>query len=162
QQDATKRAPIAVAGYGEGGLIAFYSAALDPRIRVTFVSGYFQAREELWKEPVYRDVWGLLHDFGDAEIASLIAPRALIVEAARMRRQVGELVDYTQALVRKSPATRAAFWSKADRSSPERWKASTQFYRDYIWDEVIGRLPAPSVPVNARTRLVYDEPKFRG
>ena len=47
------------------------------------VSGYFQAREEVWKEPVYRDVWGLLHEFGDAEIASLIAPRALIVEASR-------------------------------------------------------------------------------
>ena len=32
---------------------------------------------------MYRDVWGLLHEFGDAEIASLIAPRALIVEASR-------------------------------------------------------------------------------
>ena len=46
-------------------------------------SGYFQSRQELWKEPVYRDVWGLLRDFGDAELASLIAPRALIVEASR-------------------------------------------------------------------------------
>ena len=34
--------------------------------------------------------------------------------------------------------------------------------RDYIWDEVIGRLPDPSVPANPRTRLIYDEPKFRG
>src|SRR5262249_16604924 len=31
-----------------------------------------------------------------------------------------------------------------------------------IWDEVIGRLPAPSVPANPRTRLIFDEPKFRG
>lgn len=254
--------PIAVAGYGEGGLIALYSGALDARIRATFVSGYFQTREELWKEPVYRDVWGLLREFGDAEIASLIAPRALIVEAARappvagppeatkersgatpngaistppvqaverevararaffsalhasdqlqllvsgdgsgppgsaaaletlltslgqelrlkplahlayvndqndgssrMHRQVRELVDFTQVLVRKSPERRAAFWSKADSSSPERWKESTQFYRDYIWDEVIGRLPAPNVPANPRTRLIYDEPKFQG
>jgi dienelactone hydrolase len=262
QQHDTKRTPIAVAGYGEGGLIALYSGALDPRIDATLVSGYFGPREELWREPVYRDVWSLLREFGDAEIASLIAPRALIVEAARspqitgppaatpersgatpngmistppletvereiakartfykdlsaegklqltvsgngngppgsagalqallksldsnvrlkplepaalantagdagarQHRQFRELVDYTQALVRKSPAARAAFWSKADRSSPQRWSESTKFYRDYIWDEVIGRLPAPSVPANPRTRLVYDEPKFRG
>ena len=61
--------PIGVAGYGEGGLLALYSAALDTRIDATLVSGYFQPREELWKEPIYRDVWGLLREFGDAEIA---------------------------------------------------------------------------------------------
>ena len=73
--------PLGVAGYGEGGLVALYSSALDQRIRVTLVSGYFQQRERVWEEPVYRNVWGLLQEFGDAEIASLIAPRALIVEA---------------------------------------------------------------------------------
>ena len=81
---------------------------------------------------------------------------------ARAHRQFRELVEYTQALVRKSPSARAAFWSKGDTSSPQRWKESTKFYRNYIWDEVIGRLPAPNVPANPRTRLVYDEPKFRG
>ena len=78
------RAPqtrIGVMGYGEGALIAFYAAALDPRIDATVVSGYFQEREDVWKEPLYRDIWGLLLEFGDAEIASLIAPRKLIVEA---------------------------------------------------------------------------------
>ena len=256
--------PIGVAGYGEGGLLALYSAALDHRIGATLVSGYFQRREEVWKEPIYRDVWGLLHEFGDAEIASLIAPRGLVVEAARgpeitappsetkertgatpngrlqtpplesvrnevdrarpffaplsasaklrlivssngdgqpgsdealtawfedlgvqvklrptgarppqdrrpnldassrQHRQVQQLVDYTQALIRKSPVTRAAFWSKADPSSPESWRETTRFYRDYIWSEMIGRLPPPSLPANPRTRLVYDEPKFRG
>ena len=81
RENARRAAPIGVAGYGEGGLLALYSAAIDPRIQAASVSGYFQAREEVWKEPVYRDVWGLIHEFGDAEIASLIAPRALIVEA---------------------------------------------------------------------------------
>jgi dienelactone hydrolase len=71
---------VGVAGYLEGGLIAFYVAALDPRIDVTLVSGYFQARENVWNEPIYRNVWGLLKEFGDAEIATLIAPRPLIVE----------------------------------------------------------------------------------
>ena len=77
------RVPIGVMGYGEGGLIALYSAALDSRIDATVVSGYFQERENAWKEPIYRDVWGLVREFGDAEIASLIAPRVLIIEACR-------------------------------------------------------------------------------
>ena len=82
-ENKTHAAPIAVAGYGEGGLLALYSAAVDPRIQATVVSGYFQSRQDVWKEPIYRDVWGLLDEFGDAELASLIAPRALIVEASR-------------------------------------------------------------------------------
>jgi len=71
---------IGVIGYGEGGLIAFYAAALDPRIQATVVSGYFDARERVWEEPIYRNVFGLLREFGDAEIASLIAPRRLLIE----------------------------------------------------------------------------------
>ena len=80
---AGENLPLAVAGHGEGGLVALYSAALDPRVRATLVSGYFQQRERVWREPVYRNVWGLLQEFGDAEIASLVAPRALVVEACR-------------------------------------------------------------------------------
>jgi dienelactone hydrolase len=263
-ENSSRPLPIGIAGYGEGGLLALYSAALDSRIQATLVSGYFQSRQEVWKEPVYRDVWALLHEFGDAELASLISPRALIVEAShgphvsgpppstkeragaapngrldtpplesvrmeverakpffdglhaagrlrlmvsgdgngppgstealaalfdslgiktklpesrarlqhqpvnpvdasvRLHRQFDQLVHYTQVLIRQSPAKRIAFWAKADASSPQRWKETTRPYRNYIWDEVIGRLPSPSVPSNARTRLVYDEPKFRG
>ena len=75
--------PIGVAGVGEGGLLALYSAALDPRIQACWVSGYFQAREAIWQEPIYRNVWGLLTDFGDAELAAMIAPRRLMIEACR-------------------------------------------------------------------------------
>jgi hypothetical protein len=75
--------PVGVAGYGEGGLVAFYAAALDKRIRASLVSGYFAPREGMWQQPIYRNVWGLLREFGDAEIAGLIAPRALVIEAAR-------------------------------------------------------------------------------
>jgi hypothetical protein len=82
--------------------------------------------------------------------------------APRLRRQFDDLVSYTQSLVRQSPARRAEFWSTADASSPERWKETTRFHRDYIWEELIGRLPAPALPANPRTRLIYDEPKFRG
>ena len=65
---------LGVAGYGEGGLLAFYSAALDQRLEVALVSGYFGPRENLWEEPIYRNVFGLLREFGDAEIASLDRP----------------------------------------------------------------------------------------
>jgi Dienelactone hydrolase family len=74
---------IGVAGYGEGGLIAFYAAALDQRIDAALVSGYFDSRQHLWEEPIYRNVFGLLREFGDAEIATLIAPRALVVEYSK-------------------------------------------------------------------------------
>jgi dienelactone hydrolase len=85
QETSTRRSRpqpprFGVMGYGEGGLIAFYAAALDTRIDAALVSGYFSPRERLWEEPIYRNVFGLLHEFGDAEIASLIAPRSLIVE----------------------------------------------------------------------------------
>jgi dienelactone hydrolase len=74
---------IGVFGYGEGGAIALYAAALDPRIDAVCVSGYFDDRNDVWRQPVDRNVFGLLEQFGDAEIASLVAPQALIVEAAR-------------------------------------------------------------------------------
>jgi len=252
--------PLGVFGYGEGGLLAFYAAALDPRIRAAVVSGYFQRRQELWKEPIYRDLWGLLLKFGDAEIASMIAPRALIVEACagpqvetvsgpkesrsnsacpngrlvtpplddvqsevertrpffaslnaagqvqlvisnagqgqpgsektlsvflgslgirqplhrsqeqlrdlrgtydpspRLRRQFDQMVGFTQGLIRLSPRRRQDFWANVDTSSIERWKTTTRQQRDYIWEEVIGRMPAATIPSNPRTRLAYETP----
>jgi dienelactone hydrolase len=74
---------VGIFGYGEGGAIALYAAALDPRIKAACVSGYFGDRNDIWRQPVDRNVFGLLEQFGDAEVASLVAPRALIVEAAR-------------------------------------------------------------------------------
>jgi dienelactone hydrolase len=263
-ENAHDKLPIGVMGYGEGGLLALYSGAIDTRIDATAVSGYFQPREALWTEPIYRDVWGLVREFGDAELASLIAPRSLVVEACRgpevagpppvtdgrepfacpngtlttppleavrkevdraapffrkldsganlrfvasgeghgqpgsdeairaflqalglsgrvapaathppspygsydpqprLHRQFDQMVDFTQALIRKSPDVRKSFWKNADASSIAAWKDSTKFYRDFIWDEVIGRMPAPALPSNPRTRLVYDEPGFKG
>lgn len=71
---------IGVVGYGEGGLLAFYAAALDTRVAASLVSGYFSSRQELWGEPIYRNIWKLLAEFGDAEIATLVTPRALVIE----------------------------------------------------------------------------------
>ena len=57
--------------------------ALDPRIRGRLRERLFRRPQRLWRQPVDRNVFGLLEQFGDAEVASLIAPRTLIVEAAR-------------------------------------------------------------------------------
>ena len=73
-------AKIGVCGYAEGGQTAFYAGATDTRFDAALVSGYFDSRQKVWAEPIYRNVWGLLREFGDAEIAGLILPRALIVE----------------------------------------------------------------------------------
>ncbi len=81
-QDSRRLRDIGVFGYGEGGLVALYAAAVDPRIDACLVSGYFDDRGRVWREPIYRNVFGLLHEFGDAELASLVAPRSLIVEAS--------------------------------------------------------------------------------
>ena len=74
---------IGVAGCGEGGQIAFFAAALDQRIDAALVSGYFTAREGVWAEPIYRNVWSRLKRFGDAEVASLVLPRKLVIEHCR-------------------------------------------------------------------------------
>ncbi len=80
---------IGVVGYGEAGLVAFYAAALDTRIDAVLVSGYFNDRQTGWNEPIYRNVFGLLNQFGDAEIATLIAPRGLVVEYSKPRPERG-------------------------------------------------------------------------
>jgi dienelactone hydrolase len=256
--------PIGVVGVGEGGLLALYAAAIDPRIDAAMMSGYFRTREKIWEEPIYRNVWSLLTEFGDAEIASLIAPRTLVIEACavpevagprpprdgrrggaapgkiqtclidevktefdrarkhydelkssdrislvisdngygpsgseqaliaflegleiprlrltpaeglvidgvdladpaeRQQRQVQELVDYTQRLMRRSAKERDKFWAKADRSSVEKWVESAGFYRNYVWEEMIGKLPAPTMPPNVRSRKTIDDPDFTG
>jgi dienelactone hydrolase len=246
---------IGVMGYGEGGLIAFYSSAVDTRINATDVSGYFQPREKLWSEPNYRNVWSLLYEFGDAEIASMIAPRTLIIEACkhpeisgppepnqnrngsaapgiittpafelvesefnrvkqlvadlnpklelvknndpgsesaltlflkefgaelkpssqmknylpesfdpdiRLKRQYQQLVDHTQYLMREAEFCRAEFWSKADATSVESWAKSSEWYRDYLDNEVIGHSPLPSSHINPRTRCIYETESFKG
>ena len=72
--------PVLIAGIGEGGMIAMLSAAIDQRIDAAYVLGHFGPRESVWEEPIYRNVFGLLRDFGDAEVASLIAPRPLAIQ----------------------------------------------------------------------------------
>jgi dienelactone hydrolase len=252
-----QHAKIGVMGYAEGGLIALYSAALDPRIDAVLVSGYFDSRQRVWEEPIYRNVFGLLREFGDAEIASLITPRSLIIEhspvpkidgpppprpgrsgaapgklstpdydsveteceraqaivqpgqakgfapptlicgtegmtcgpgsdraltallnclgmpmeqvkrpgpapaivrepgdpAARQQRQVQQLQEYTRKMSRDCERARAEFfWNNATAGSPREWETQRVHFKDLFWEEVLGRLPAPAIAPNPRSR----------
>jgi dienelactone hydrolase len=74
---------VALFGYGEGGMLALFAAAIDTRITAVGVSGFFGPREGSWQEPIERNFFGLLNDFGAAELATLVAGRTLVVETAR-------------------------------------------------------------------------------
>jgi dienelactone hydrolase len=248
--------PVGVYGYGEGGMLAWFAAALDERIATVAVNGWLGKRD-IWKEPIYRNLWAYLHEFGDAEVGRLIWPRRMYLEVTegpevsgppparagrggaapgalhkkdnwnsdefnrvsawcnfsfgpadagwktqmfypqsgygcewrlekelnikvgdyapleaarknfdprpRQRRQFDQLVNFTQKLMRDSEQRRQeTFWSKLDTSSPEKYQKSCEPFRKQLWEEVIGKLPAPTEPMNPRSRQIYDEPKWKG
>ena len=61
-----------------------------------------------------------------------------------------------------SESVRTKFWAKADDSSVEKWKETTEPYRRHLWEEVIGKLPEPSEPLQAYTRTIYKEVGWTG
>ncbi len=265
RQSPDKNKKIGVAGYCEGGLIAFYSAAIDNRIDASLVSGYFNSRKKVWDEPIYRNIWGLLTEFGDAELASLIAPRPLIIEHSivpeinnkgtiktplfkdvqdefnridalvktgfqhrqlisaadnepvsfgsemalgafirslgyestlqasgvvpsdnrklfdpeeRQKGQVKEIEDHIQKLMHDSdyernrlflykvmPEFANKVWSTKTYHpyfSPDHFIQEGKEYRNYFWEEVLGKFDYPKLPFNPLTRKVYDDRKWTG
>jgi dienelactone hydrolase len=252
---ATPAPKIGVIGWGEGGFIALCAGALDTRIDATVVSGFFNDRRNVWQEPIDRNIFGLLDQFGDAELASMIAPRMLIVEAARgpeitikgeggapaklvtpelaavrkefdraktlisgfsspapleltiseagggpygtretlqkfltalapeatyandasmpqvvskidagarMTNQIHEIDRHNQWLLTESPYVRQAFMKNLDTSSPEKYATTSAQYRDFFYNEVIGRFDMKPLPPNPRSRLAYDKPLWTG
>ncbi len=71
--------PIAVIGEGQGGMTALYAGAVDETFAAVASVDYFQQRENCWQEPVDQVLYGQLNEFGDAEVAALIAPRPLFI-----------------------------------------------------------------------------------
>ncbi len=239
--------PVLIAGIGEGGMIAMHAAAIDPRIDAAYVSGYFGPREAVWQEPLYRNVFGLLRDFGDAEVASLIAPRPLAIhhfafpqvatppgtrnpaapgklatpdvdaskaeverarrivpgdwiqfytqqhgvtevvsqvfkkdiaeqilktvrmsggtitlkaDPTRQKRQIRELETFCQRLLFSTETERDRhFWKQLPLNSLAAFEKQTATERDRFWNEVIGRLPDPNLPANAKSRFVRETDK---
>jgi hypothetical protein len=86
--------------------------------------------------------------------------RANFEPQERQKRQFNELVEFTQKLLRRSARVRDQVWAMADRSSLDKWTNTVEPYRDFVYDEMIGRLPAPTIDPNVRTRQVLDEPGF--
>jgi dienelactone hydrolase len=142
-QSPRSACPVAVCGAGEGGAIALFAAALDPRIEACEVSGYFGPRENLWQAPIDRNVFGLLEQFGDAELAAMIAPRTLIVELAEIPPWKSEQ-GKTPGLL--EPVADAAAKSEADR-------ARTLVSRLPAAAEFLKVIPAES-PENAGTTAI--------
>ncbi len=65
----------------DSGASVFFACALDEKIQAVLLSGYFNQRTDIWKQYIEHQFFGFLNEFGDAEIASLIAPRPLIIES---------------------------------------------------------------------------------
>jgi cephalosporin-C deacetylase-like acetyl esterase len=239
--------PVIVAGVGEGGMLALHAAALDERIDSVYSAGYFGPREGVWQEPLDRNVFGLLRDFGDAEILSLIAPRPVVLQhlfypnkvvsmeaekgaraiaapgrlskpdykafeaeiarakaiaptsrvlaatqetanqeivrhllpgidglnlksggeapvipsdPARQRRLIREMEAFTQRLLVSAEVERnQEFWKKLPLKSLPEFEAYTAGERDRFWNDVIGRLPDPDMPMNAKSRFVRETDK---
>ena len=47
-------------------------------------------------------------------------------------------------------------------ASTSQWTAAATDFKENFWEEVIGRLPKASIPVNARSRKILDNPKWTG
>lgn len=77
---------LAVLGISGGGLVALFLAALDPRVSVSVVSGYFNtfaASVLAVDHCIDNFVPGLLPLCEMPDLAALVAPRALFVESGR-------------------------------------------------------------------------------
>jgi dienelactone hydrolase len=80
----------------------------------------------------------------------------------RMRRQVTQLVEHVQRQARLATFRRGEYWSRADASTLDRWRETTASYRQQFRQEILGESPAASVPMNPRTRVIYETPAFVG
>jgi dienelactone hydrolase len=256
-REGGRGAKIGVIGYGEGGMLALYAAALDPRIAAAYVSCYCDDRRGIWQQPIDRNVFGLLDEFHDADLCSMVLPRFLLIEQihgfpadltllgqggapsrltaptsaavngvveqikriaqqfrpepyhlvflgshhpcsthlltlhnelapetkltrlsdsgelpqrlynsidpkTRQSRQFHEIDRHNQRLLIESPYVRAEFMKKLDPSSVEKYERSAEWYRQFFYDEVIGRFDDKLLPPNPRTRKAYDKEKWIG
>ena len=81
--ETSDRSPIGLIGHGDGGLIAMLTAAIDTRVDVVMASGGWGNLENVWQQPIGRNVFDLLTHASDAEIAAMIAPRKVVIEASK-------------------------------------------------------------------------------
>lgn len=68
---------IGLLGCGENGRLAMLAGALDQRIAGIAVDGGWLPFDGQWQEPIDSTVFGIVREFGAAEVAAMIAPRKL-------------------------------------------------------------------------------------
>jgi hypothetical protein len=109
---------------------------------------------------------GNLAELRKQDLTALIDARKNFDPAARQKRQFDQLCEFTQQLQRDSGKKRQQYWAKLNPTTfsktPEKWQEAAKEYRDYSYEEVIGKLPKPTEEPNPRTRVAYDEPKWKG
>ena len=74
---------VVVAGYGDGGAVALFAAAIDRRIDGVCVSGYFDRRDGRWEQPIDRTIFNQLNRFSDAELVLLASHGSVIIDAVK-------------------------------------------------------------------------------
>ena len=81
----------------------------------------------------------------------------------RQRRQLQEMVDFTQhQIVRSERRRNEEFWKVVSKLNAEDWKEKRAPYKESYWNDLIGRFPEPQSAINPRARQIYDEPKWTG
>ena len=80
----------------------------------------------------------------------------------RMKTMVDAWADHTQTLVKRSELRRFDYWKAANPQKPEEWQMQTEPLRKSFWEEQIGKMPEPDEPLAVESKLVYDQPKFKG
>ncbi len=89
-------------------------------------------------------------------------PNELAIHAAGQKRQVQEMQNYTQRLLALSESERdAVFWKKLPLASLPAYEKHNLTERARFWQDVIGRLPDPDQPMNAKSRLVWETERVR-
>ena len=87
---------------------------------------------------LFKKIWQAVT--GEDEAPTATDARRGFNPRARMKRQVDQLVNYTQGVIRTSELRRYAYWAKADTSSPEKWAETTEPYRTVFHEEQAGYL----------------------
>ncbi|UCF17528.1 MAG: dienelactone hydrolase family protein, partial [Phycisphaerales bacterium] len=77
-------------------------------------------------------------------------------------RQIHELDRHNQWLLSESAYVRKEFFSKLDTSSLEKFEKTIEWYREYFYEDVIGKFDYDLLAPNVRSRLTYDEAKYVG
>ena len=147
--------PVGIVGLGEGGRLSLFAAALEPRIAAMGLCGSFGPWEQLWQEPIDRNVFGLLEHFGAAEVLSMLAPRPVwIAHGPTVDRQLDTQRGGTPGVLRSISAAESRPEIDRSRQIFANWSPAEQWD---IQQTVIDSQPhaphaaPPSPPTSAAT-----------